>query len=109
LHVRAGLMDEKIQKPCKMHTDEAIAERHKYIVATTGRGPIGMLTGKWFNPTDERGLHKHCVESKWPDWNGSMSTHTKEDQKDCTAVWEDKELRRKKMMQSEPNLDKGYC
>merc|ERR1719198_863857 len=29
LQVRAGLMDETIQKPGKMHTDEAIAERHK--------------------------------------------------------------------------------
>merc|ERR1719316_1793994 len=36
LQVRAGLMDEKIAKPSKMHTDEKIAERHKYIVATTG-------------------------------------------------------------------------
>jgi hypothetical protein len=106
LQVRAGLYDEKVQKPSKMHSDEAIAERHKYIVATTGRGPIGMLTGKWFNPVDERGLHKHTIEHKWCDWNGSMSTHTKEDQKDASTIWDTKETRRKKMMQSEPNLDK---
>jgi len=105
LQVRAGLMDEKVNKASQMHTDEAIAERHKYIVATTGRGPIGMLTGKWFNPIDERGLHKHCIEDKWPDWNGSMSTHTKEDQKDATEVWDMKENRRKRMMRDEPNLD----
>jgi len=106
LQVRAGLCDERIQKPSKQHTDEKIAERHKYIVATTGRGPIGMLTGKWFNPTDERGLHKHHIEDSWNDWNGSMSTHTKEDQKDATDVWEEKEARRKRGMQSEPCLDK---
>jgi len=106
LQVRAGLKDEKIQKPCKMHSDENIAERHKYIVATTGRGPIGMLTGKWFNPTDERGLHSHCIENKWNDWNGSMSTHTKEDQHLATANWDEKEARRKKMMEKEPHLDK---
>merc|ERR1719504_395603 len=35
-----------------------------------------------------------------------MSTHTKEDQKDASRVWDMKETRRKKMMQSEPNLDK---
>jgi len=105
LQVRAGLMDEKVIKPGKMHSDEAIAERHKYIVATTGRGPIGMLTGKWFNHVDERGLHKHCIEGKWPDWTGSTSTHTKEDQKEATEVWEDKEQRRKRMMRNDPNLD----
>jgi hypothetical protein len=106
LQVRAGLKDEKIQKPCKMHSDENIAERHKYIVATTGRGPIGMLTGKWFNPTDERGLHSHCIENKWNDWNGSMSTHTKEDQHLATANWDEKEARRKRLMEKEPHLDK---
>lgn len=105
LQVRAGLYDEKVSKPSKMHSDEAIAERHKYIVATTGRGPIGMLTGKWFNPVDERGLHAHSIEHKWPDWRGSTSTHTKEDQKDASDVWEQKEARRRRMMQSEPNLD----
>jgi len=109
LKVRAGLMDEKIQKQSKMHSDEAIAERHKYIVATTGRGPIGMLTGKWFNPVDERGLHEHCVQPDWPDWKGSTSTHTKEDQKDASLVWEAKEARRKRMSKDDPMLDKeGY-
>lgn len=106
LQVRAGLYDEKVQKPSKMHSDEAIAERHKYIVATTGRGPIGMLTGKWFNPVDERGLHAHSIEHKWPDWQGSTSTHTKEDQKHASQVWEEKEAQRKRMQQSDPMLDK---
>lgn len=105
LQVRAGLLDEKVVKPSQMHSDEAIAERHKYIIATTGRGPIGMLTGKWFNPVDERGLHRHCIESKWNDWNGSTSTHTKEDQKDATQVWEMKEARRKRLMKDDANLD----
>jgi len=106
LHVRAGLMDEKINKPPKQHSDEVIAEKQKYIVATTGRGPIGMLTGKWFNATDERGLHKHCIEDKWNDWNGSTSAHTKEDQKDATEVWEHKETKRAFHMQKELQLDK---
>ena len=29
LEVRAGLHDEKVLKPCKAHSDEAIVERHK--------------------------------------------------------------------------------
>merc|ERR1719198_2931586 len=64
-----------------------------------------MLTGKWFNPVDERGLHAHHIEDKWPDWKGSASTHTKEDQKDATEVWEAKEARRKRMMRGDPMLD----
>lgn len=105
LQVRAGLLDEKVIKPSKMHSDEAIAERHKYIVATTGRGPIGMLTGKWFNPVDERGLHGHCIEHKWPDWQGGTSTHTKEDQKQATDRWEQRESQRKRMQEHDPMLD----
>jgi|Transcript_67101 hypothetical protein len=106
LKVRAGLLDEIVVKPSKMHSDEAIAERHKYIVATTGKGPIGMLTGKWFNHVDERGLPSHSCEDKWNDWNHSTATHTKEDQKEATALWEEKEARRKRMMQDDPHLDK---
>jgi len=106
LQVRAGLLDEKIQKAPKQHSDEVITELHKYVVATTGRGPIGMLTGKWFNAVDERGLHGHSIEENWPDWNGATSSHTKEDQKDATQVWEHKEGRRKRMMKGEPALDK---
>jgi len=105
LQVRAGLMDEKVNKPSKEHSDEKIADRHKFIVAMTGRGPIGALTGKWFNATDERGLHAHCIEGKWPDWAGSTSTHTKEDQKQATEVWQGKEGRRERMAQDDPNLD----
>lgn len=106
LKVRAGLLDEYVAKPSKMHSDEAIAERHKYIVAMTGKGPIGKCTGKWFNPIDERGLSKHSVENKWNDWNVSTSTHTKEDQKDATCIWEAKEARRTRMMNDDPMLDK---
>ncbi|CAJ1410088.1 unnamed protein product [Effrenium voratum] len=45
LEVRAGLHDEKVLKPCKAHSDEAIVERHKFVVAMTGQGPVGKLTG----------------------------------------------------------------
>jgi hypothetical protein len=106
LKVRAGLMDEVVVKPSKMHTDEAIAERHKYIVAQTGRGPIGMLTGKWFNAVDERGLAAHCIDSKFADWYAGTSTHTKEDQKQASELWETQEARRKRMMQNDRFLDK---
>merc|ERR1719201_2078085 len=106
LKVRAGLLDEIVTKPWKNHSDEAIAERHKYIVAMTGKGPIGKCTGKWFNAIDERGLARHTIEPKWNDWNNSTGTHTKEDQKDATAVWEAKEARRTRMMKDDPALDK---
>eukprot|EP00933_Yihiella_yeosuensis_P055262 TRINITY_DN539_c1_g2_i1.p1 TRINITY_DN539_c1_g2~~TRINITY_DN539_c1_g2_i1.p1 ORF type:complete len:350 (+),score=77.23 TRINITY_DN539_c1_g2_i1:116-1165(+) len=98
LKVRAGLMDEKVQKPSKFHTDEQIAERQKFIVAMTGQGPIGKLTGKWFNTVDERGLASHCIADHWPDWNCSTSTHTKEDIKEASGVVEKKEERRLKHM-----------
>mmetsp|Transcript_140932 Transcript_140932/g.248846 ORF Transcript_140932/g.248846 Transcript_140932/m.248846 type:complete len:359 (-) Transcript_140932:82-1158(-) len=105
LKVRAGLMDEHVSQPSKMHTDEAIAERHKYICGVTGKGPIGMLTGKWFNPVDERGLAAHCTEEQWPDWAQSNSTHAPEDKKQAMAVFEKKEARRKRMMAADPKLD----
>jgi len=33
----------------------------RYIVAVTGKGPVGKFTGKWMNAIDERGLPAHCV------------------------------------------------
>ncbi|CAE8607134.1 unnamed protein product [Polarella glacialis] len=99
LKVRAGLMDEKVQKPSKFHTDEAIVERQKFIVAMTGQGPIGKLCGKWFNPVDERGLAAHCIADHWPDWNTSHSAHTKEDIKEAQVVLERKDQRRRRMEQ----------
>eukprot|EP00438_Fugacium_kawagutii_P031821 Skav208564 [mRNA] locus=scaffold177:35717:39900:+ [translate_table: standard] len=86
LEIRAGIHDEKILKPCKAHSDEQIIERYKFVVAMTGQGPIGKLTGKWFNAIDERGLPAHCVADHWNDWNGSYSTHSKEDIQQAHAV-----------------------
>jgi len=94
LKVRAGLMDEYVIKPSKAHSDEKIAEQFKYIVSTTGQGPIGKLSAKWFNPVDERGLARHCIEPKWPDWNDSTSNHTKEDQKHARVVFDKTETKR---------------
>jgi hypothetical protein len=110
LEVRAGLRDERVMKPSKAHTDDKIAERYKYIVTTTGKGPIGKLTGKWFNPVDERGLAAHCIEDKWNDWNPSSSTMTKEDKKQAAAVNARKEELRKSMKaKSDAKLDMtGY-
>lgn len=104
LQVRAGLMDEKVLKPSKFHTDEAIAERHKFIVSVTGKGPIGKLTGKWFNTVDERGLAKHCIADHWPDWNPSHSCHTKDDVKEAQGVFQKKEARRR-MQSNTQSLD----
>jgi len=104
LKVRAGLLDEKIIKPSKQHTDEEIAERHKFIVAVTGKGPIGMLTGKWQNMVDERGLSAHCIADHWPDWNNSMSSHDKDDVKHARQVWEQKEQRRERLHTKDPGL-----
>jgi len=104
LKVRAGLMDEKVQKPSRFHTDEQIAERHKFVVSVTGKGPIGKLTGKWFNPVDERGLHSHCIAEHWPDWNGSTSCHTKDDVKQAQGVFEKKETRRVRMKSNDQTL-----
>lgn len=77
LKVRAGLMDEYVQKPSKMHSEAAIRDRQKFIVSVTGKGPIGKLTGQWMNCVDERGLPTHTVE-EWPSWNASTVTQRKE-------------------------------
>merc|ERR1719162_1238577 len=90
LKVRAGLMDEICLKQPKMHSDETIMENQRYICAITGQGPIGKLTGKWFNAVDERGLAQHCIEEKWPDFNHSHSCHTIGDKKGADKVYKQK-------------------
>lgn len=105
---RSGLMDDRTLKPLKLskaHTDEAIADWQRYIVASTGQGPIGKLTGRWFNAVDERGLSSHSIEEKWPNWNVSHSAHTKEDVKQAQEAFDRKEARRMRMMQKDPKLD----
>lgn len=110
LKVRAGLMDEYHIKPSKAHTDEAILEQQKFIVAMTGKGPVGKFSGGWFNAIDERGLAKHCVREDWPDWNASHSAHTAEDIKAANAVFKKTEGRRVRMQTKGKHLDTvGYA
>eukprot|EP00927_Polykrikos_kofoidii_P072046 TRINITY_DN68216_c0_g1_i1.p1 TRINITY_DN68216_c0_g1~~TRINITY_DN68216_c0_g1_i1.p1 ORF type:complete len:365 (-),score=60.29 TRINITY_DN68216_c0_g1_i1:363-1457(-) len=104
LKVRAGLVDEKVTKPPKNHSDEAVSELHRYIVNSTGQGPIGKCTKKWFNAVDERGLANHVCHEAWGDWNQSTATHTKEDVKQGQAVFEAKEQRRVRMQEKDPKL-----
>lgn len=107
LKVRAGLLDEfhsHVCKPCKMHSDEAIEDRKKYIVAITGQGPIGCLSNKWFDAQDERGLSNH-VRDDWPDWNGSHSAQTKEDAKQASMDYNEREERRHRMMKKDNKLN----
>lgn len=106
LKVRAGLMDEITLSQPKLHSDEVIMENKRYICAVTGQGPIGKLTGKWFNAIDERGLAKHCIEEKWNDWDQSHSCHTYSDQKQAQKVFAMKEERRKRMNTSEKKVNK---
>ena len=54
-------MDQKTLKNSKYQTEEQIADRIRYIVAITGKGPIGKFVGRWWNAVDERGLPAHCV------------------------------------------------
>lgn len=109
LKVRAGLMDERVSKPSRFHTDEAIAETQRFIVQATGQGPIGKLSGKWFSSTDERGLHKHHSVDHWPDWNQSHCTSTKGDVKEREAMHQQREVRRKRMLANESKLNAaGY-
>jgi len=105
LQVRAGLLDEKILHPCKMHTDEAIEEKRKFIVMMTGKGPVGHVGGKWFNAVDERGLCAHSIRDDWPDWNQSHCGHTKDDAKQALGRFQDREDRRKRMMAKDNKLD----
>mmetsp|Transcript_114310 Transcript_114310/g.323783 ORF Transcript_114310/g.323783 Transcript_114310/m.323783 type:complete len:348 (+) Transcript_114310:100-1143(+) len=107
LKVRAGLMDERAVGPSRAHSDAAVAEQQKFIVAMTGKGPIGKLTGQWSNTVDERGLAKHCIHEHWPDWDQSHATHAPEDKKQAQAVVARGEARRKRMMEADPKLDAG--
>eukprot|EP00929_Paragymnodinium_shiwhaense_P004955 TRINITY_DN10627_c0_g1_i2.p1 TRINITY_DN10627_c0_g1~~TRINITY_DN10627_c0_g1_i2.p1 ORF type:complete len:367 (+),score=107.46 TRINITY_DN10627_c0_g1_i2:109-1209(+) len=94
LQIRAGLLDEKTLSTCKMHSDEEIAERQRFIVAMQNKGPIGLCSGKWMCAVDERGLPAHCIRDDWPDWNASMSTHTKDDAKQAVGRFDEREARR---------------
>jgi len=97
LKVRAGLMDEVSIKPSRAHTEEKILEQQKFVVAMTGQGPVGKVSGKWVNTVDERGLAKHSIKSEWPDWNESNSCQTKDDQRQAQAAFQMKEERRRRM------------
>jgi len=95
LKVRAGLVDQpKVEG--KGRSEEEYGDLCRYIVSVTGKGPIGKLTGKWFNAVDERGLHAH-IDPRWQDWRGSASTFTKEAIKEKEAVFAEKEEQRKRM------------
>jgi hypothetical protein len=97
LTVRAGLMDELTLKPSQAHKPDKILENQRHIVAMTGQGPIGKLSGKWMNAVDERGLASHCIDEKWPDFNHSHSCHTQEDAKHAQKVFQASEARSKRM------------
>lgn len=96
LQIRSGMHDEKVLQQCKMHSDEEILERRRYLVNITGKGNIGGFSNKWFNTVDERGLSNH-VREDWPDWNHSTSNHTKEDIKQAGGRFQDREDRRHRM------------
>lgn len=106
LKVRAGLMDDVRLTQPRIHADETIMENQRYICAITGQGPIGKLSGKWFNAVDERGLSNHCIEEKWNDWDHSHSAHTPGDKKQATKVFKIKEERRVRMNTSEKKVNK---
>ncbi len=74
-------MDQKTIKDSPNMSEEEIADRIRYLVAITGKGPVGAYTGKWTNAIDERGLMAHCVNPNWADWDVSASTNHKEDKK----------------------------
>jgi len=92
LKVRAGLVDQPVID-AKGRSEEELADLCRYIVSVTGKGPIGKLTGKWFNPVDERGLSAH-IDPKWQDWAQSTSTKTPEDIKQAETVFGEREERR---------------
>jgi hypothetical protein len=97
LLVRAGLMDEHTV-PLSKNADreeEQVRDYVRHVTSLTGKGPIGVLTKKWFNSVDERGLGAHCVEPKWPDWNTSVNTRSAEDIKVKEKRFEENEIRRK--------------
>jgi len=92
LKVRAGLADQ-LTVDAKGRSEEELADLCRYIVSVTGKGPIGKLTGKWFDAVDERGLSAH-IDPKWQDWKLSNSTATPEDIKPSEALWADREKKR---------------
>eukprot|EP00451_Oxyrrhis_marina_P005690 CAMPEP_0204277234 /NCGR_PEP_ID=MMETSP0468-20130131/29184_1 /ASSEMBLY_ACC=CAM_ASM_000383 /TAXON_ID=2969 /ORGANISM="Oxyrrhis marina" /LENGTH=338 /DNA_ID=CAMNT_0051253979 /DNA_START=24 /DNA_END=1040 /DNA_ORIENTATION=+ len=96
LKVRAGLMDEPKQNFKDKRSEEEIGELVRYVTQISGQGPIGKLTTKWFNPVDERCLNKHTIREDWPDWDGSTTTFTKEDEKRRIAWYEKLEDQRVK-------------
>jgi hypothetical protein len=104
LQIRAGLHDEKVLAQGKIHSDEDIQERRRYLINITGKGNIGAFSNKWFNSVDERGLCNH-VREDYPDWNHSTSNHTKEDVKQAAGRFHDREERRIAMGTTR-NLDK---
>jgi hypothetical protein len=97
LLVRAGLMDEPTMPKSRSWTDEKVADYVRHVASITGKGPVGCLTKKWFNATDERGLGAHCVEPKWADWNCSVGTRSAEDVKVKEKRFQESEIRRRTM------------
>jgi len=95
--VRAGLMDQRTLKDSKYLSEEQLADRIRYIVGITGKGPIGKFVGRWWNALDERGLPAHCVNPDWPDWDASTACYPPEDVKQSQAVFQKKEERRLRM------------
>mmetsp|Transcript_28678 Transcript_28678/g.72617 ORF Transcript_28678/g.72617 Transcript_28678/m.72617 type:complete len:380 (+) Transcript_28678:943-2082(+) len=106
--IRAGLMDAKTMKNSKHMTEEQIADRIRYVVAITGKGPIGKFVGKWWNAVDERGLPAHCINPDWPDFDASSATQWPEDIKQAERAFLQKEKRRLRMnvVDEKLNFDK---
>eukprot|EP00927_Polykrikos_kofoidii_P080429 TRINITY_DN77297_c0_g1_i1.p1 TRINITY_DN77297_c0_g1~~TRINITY_DN77297_c0_g1_i1.p1 ORF type:complete len:359 (-),score=71.72 TRINITY_DN77297_c0_g1_i1:56-1132(-) len=101
LQVRAGLLDEKVMKQSKSHSDEEIRDRTKYLVSLTGQGPVGRFSKQWMNSSDERGLCNHCTEDTWSNWNDSTSANTKDDVKQAQGRFHEQEERRMRHMAKE--------
>lgn len=106
LRVRAGLEDEKPRSLSRALSDQELADRKRYVVALTGQGPIGKLSGHWMSATDERGLAKHCIRDDWADWNNSTSCCAKEDVKQAMATFNEKENMRLRMSRGSPKLNR---
>jgi hypothetical protein len=83
--------------PTKPRDPEEVDSYLRYVAATTGKGPVGSLTKKWFNAIDLRGLSAHCIEPSWPDWNVSSDIRSAESTKVKEKRFIEKEDRRKRM------------
>lgn len=106
LHIRAGLLDEKPLSVPNQHSDEVIGEMQRFVVAVTGKGPIGPHSGKWMSSVDERGLSAHCIRDDWPDWNCSTSVHSKDDAKQAVGRFDEREAKRhRSRANGVPNLN----